>query len=248
MSGDAQARRTGRADPAGGDKGDRSYPPSATAILDAAEELFCARGFSAVSMRDIAAASGQHLSSANYYFGSKAGLFEAAFLRRIVPVNRRRLELLDRSLQARKCDLPDVVEAYLRPLFEDETSDAKRRARLIMLFSKQLLSNPDEHSYLQSYYEEVSRRFIRQIHAARPAMDITAAIWGYNYMIGILVFTLAGTEPMARLPEDLARTIVPDRRQDQTVARLKAFICAGLEAFAETSQEVPTGRGFEEAR
>lgn len=237
MSGDLQIRKTARAGPNGNDEGSKHYSPAATAILDAAEELFCARGFSAVSMRDIAAASGQHLSSANYYFGSKSGLFEAAFLRRIVPVNRRRLELLDLSIRAGKCDLPDVVEAYLRPLFEDETDGAGRRARLIMLFSKQLLSNPDEHSYLQSYYDEVSRRFISQIHATRPAMDITAAIWGYNYMIGVLVFTLAGTEPMARLPAEMARSIVPDASQHQRIARLKAFICAGLEALADTSTE-----------
>lgn len=215
-----------------GSKDDRPYSPAATAILDAAEELFCARGFSAVSMRDIAAASGQHLSSANYYFGSKAGLFEAAFLRRIVPVNQRRLELLERNIQAGKCDLPDIVDAYLRPLFEGEADDAGRRARLIMMFSKQLLSNPDEHSYLQSYYDEVSRRFISQIHAARPTMDIRAAIWGYNYMIGILVFTLAGMEPMARLPEELARAIASDSSHEETITRLKTFICAGLEAFA----------------
>lgn len=235
MSGDPLARRTGRAGPDGSVEVDRPHSPAATAILDAAEELFCTRGFSAVSMRDIAAASGQHLSSANYYFGSKSGLFEAAFLRRIVPVNRRRLELLDLNIEAGKCDLPDLVDAYLRPLFEGEADDTGRRARLIMLFSKQLLSNPDEHSYLQSYYDEVSRRFINQIHATRPAMDIKAAIWGYNYMIGVLVFTLAGTEPMARLPEELARTIVRDSRHDQTIARLKAFICAGIDALAETS-------------
>ena len=86
--------------------------------------------------------------------------------------------------------------------------------------------------YLQSYYDEVSRRFISQIHAARPTMDIRAAIWGYNYMIGILVFTLAGMEPMARLPEELARAIASDSSHEETITRLKTFICAGLEAFA----------------
>lgn len=238
MSDEPGASGTGRGSAGGGARNGRGQSPAARAILDAAEELFCARGFSAVSMREIAAASGQHLASANYYFGSKTGLFEAAFLRRIVPVNRRRLELLDMSLGVGRRDLPDIVDAYLRPLFEDAGDDtgdeAGRRARLIMLFSKQLLSNPDQHGYLQSYYDEVSRRFTGEIHAARSGMDITAAIWGYNYMIGILVFTLAGREPMARLPSELAGAIVPDRDAERTITRLKAFICAGLEALAET--------------
>lgn len=235
MSSEPGTGAAGRIGRRGEAESGKAYSPAATAILDAAEELFCARGFSAVSMREIAAASGQHLSSASYYFGSKTGLFEAAFLRRIVPVNRRRLELLDSSLRAGKRGLADVVDAYLRPLFEDEAGEAGRRARLIMLFSKQLLSNPDEHNYLQSYYDEVSRRFIGQIHAALPGMDRTAAVWGYNYMIGALVFTLAGREPMARVPDELAGAIVPDSDAEQTMARLKAFTYAGLEALAHTT-------------
>lgn len=209
-----------------------SLTASANAILDAAEKLFCAKGFSAVSMREIAAASGQHLSSANYYFGSKVGLFEAAFLRRIVPVNKRRVALLQEFRDAGRCELGDVVEAYLRPLFEAGPDDSGQTARLIMLFSKQLLSNPGEHSYLLEYYEETSQVFIDAICRARPDLDVASVVWGYTYMIGILVFTLAGQETAARIPADLMRRVEPDGSHEQTIARLRAFICAGIDGLA----------------
>lgn len=204
---------------------------SAKAILDAAETLFCVKGFSAVSMREIAAASGQHLSSANYYFGSKVGLFEAAFVRRIVPVNERRIAMLRDVQEARSFDLGDVVEAYLRPLFEAGPGDNGQTARLIMLFSKQLLSNPDEHSYLLEYYEETSQAFIDAIRQVRPDLDITAAVWGYTYMIGIMIFTLAGQETVARIPAGLVQQMVPDESHETTIARLRAFICAGIDGM-----------------
>lgn len=214
------------------DKDAPSLTASANAILDAAEKLFCNKGFSAVSMREIAAASGQHLSSANYYFGSKVGLFEAAFLRRIVPVNKRRVALLQEFRDAGRCELGDVVEAYLRPLFEARPDDSGQTARLIMLFSKQLLSNPGEHSYLLEYYEETSKVFIDAIGRARPNLDITSVVWAYTYMIGILVFTLAGQETVARVPDDLTRQMVPDESYDQTIARLRSFVCAGIDGMA----------------
>jgi AcrR family transcriptional regulator len=209
-----------------------SMTASANAILDAAEELFCSKGFSAVTMREIAATSGQHLSLANYYFGSKIGLFEAAFLRRIVPVNKRRIALVQEFRDAGRCDLGDVVEAYLRPLFEVGPGDSGKTARLIMLFSKQLLSNPGEHSYLLEYYEETSQVFIDAICSARPNLDVASAVWSYAYMVGILVFTLAGQETVARIPADLMRRVPPDESHEQTIRRLRGFICAGIDGMA----------------
>jgi AcrR family transcriptional regulator len=208
-----------------------SLTASANAILDTAEKLFCEKGFSAVSMREIATASGQHLASANYYFGSKIGLFEAAFLRRIVPVNKRRVVLLEEFLASGRCELSDVVEAYLRPLFEVAPGDGGQTARLIMLFSKQLLSNPSEHSYLLEYYEETSQVFISAILRARPRLDVASAVWGYSYMIGILVFTLAGQETMARIPTELMAQVAPDESYEQTIRRLSSFICAGIDGI-----------------
>lgn len=210
---------------------------TAQVILDAAEELFCARGFAGVSMRDIAAASGQPLASANYHFGSKAKLFEAVFLRRIVPVNQQRLALL-RTFQAEgRTALADIVEAYLRPLFAEDPEEPEpgRKARLIMLFSKQLLSSPDEHQYLLDYYEEVSRAFIDGLHRALPHRPVREAVWGYNYLIGILVFTLAGRAPTARMPARLHRYMSPSEAHSATIERLKRFICAGLAALDQPS-------------
>lgn len=209
---------------------------NADAILDTAEELFAQKGFSAVSMRMIAAESGQHLASANYYFGSKAGLFEAAFLRRIVPVNNRRVELLAQTRDAGPLTLASIVEAFVRPLFESaDGGDSASQAKLIMLFSKQVLTNPDEHSYLQTYYDEVARAFIPAIRESMPGLSEVDALWGYNYMIGILVFTLAGKAAVARLPEDYLAELEADESDAVTIERLVRFICAGLQALSTGS-------------
>ena len=61
-------------------------------LLDAAELLFATHGFEGTSMRAITQAADTSLSAANYHFGSKQALIEAALVRRIEPLNRRRLE------------------------------------------------------------------------------------------------------------------------------------------------------------
>lgn len=205
---------------------------NADAILDAAEGLFAQKGFSAVTMRMIATESKQHLASANYYFGSKSGLFEAVFLRLIVPVNKHRVELLA-ELTSKSTPKPeDLVNAYIRPLYEhEEAGQAPRKARLIMLFSKQVMSNPDEHKYLQNYYEDVARVYIEAIRESMPGISLADAIWGYNYMISILVFTLAGKASTAKIPDDFLKGIEQGEPDEVTIDRLTRFVCAGLKSL-----------------
>jgi AcrR family transcriptional regulator len=208
---------------------------SAEAILKAAGELFAQRGFAAVSMRQIATKSKQHLASANYYFGSKAGLFEAVFVRQIVPVNTRRIELLNERRTHGKLTLAAIVNSYVRPLFEvDRSTTHPFSAKLIMQFSKQLLSNPDEHNYLLEYYEEVSRNYIEALTAGAFGLSTQDAVWGYNYMVAVLVFTLAGKSSLAKLDESLLTSLDPDESDDLTIDRLTRFICAGIGALGKS--------------
>jgi AcrR family transcriptional regulator len=209
---------------------------SAEAILKTAGELFAQHGFAAVSMRMIAAKSKQQLSSANYYFGSKAGLFENVFLRRIVPVNIRRITLLKERLTNGPLKLSGIVDSFIRPLFEiNHTESHSFSAKLIMQFSKQLLSNPAEHEYLLEYYDEVSRDYITALTQGGFGLSTQDAIWGYNYLVAVLVFTLAGKSSVAKLPGDLVVSLDPKESDEVIISRLTRFICAGLTALRTSS-------------
>lgn len=48
-----------------------------TALLNAARELFSARSFRAVTVRELAAAAGVNPAMVNYHFGGKEGIYEA---------------------------------------------------------------------------------------------------------------------------------------------------------------------------
>src|SRR5512145_612481 len=65
-------------------------------ILDAAEALFMVHGYEATSLRSITAAAAVNLAAVNYHFGSKEELFQAVLTRRLDPMNRERIELLDK--------------------------------------------------------------------------------------------------------------------------------------------------------
>ena len=55
------------------------------AVLDAAEELFAARGYDGVSLQEIGAAAGVSRATPSYFFGSKEDLYQAVIDRSMAP-------------------------------------------------------------------------------------------------------------------------------------------------------------------
>lgn len=67
---------------AGGRRRRRGREQATTAMLDAAEGLFAERGYTAVSVREIAAEAGVSHALVHRYLGSKAEVYRAMLLRR----------------------------------------------------------------------------------------------------------------------------------------------------------------------
>jgi len=91
------------------------------AILRAAEELFARQGFDATSMQQIAEAAGVARATPSYFFGSKAGLYDAVLAR---AVDRAQTAIV-RAYEARDgSGAPeDAVEAYVDALLSFFASD-----------------------------------------------------------------------------------------------------------------------------
>jgi len=95
-------------------------------ILEAAERRFAEDGIEAVSLRQIAAESGQRNTSAvAYHFGTRTALVGALYEYRMAPINARRLEFL--------AEHPDgTVRTYVRALVEplaETLTDAEKAGR-----------------------------------------------------------------------------------------------------------------------
>ncbi|ANK80777.1 MAG: hypothetical protein TEF_08160 [Rhizobiales bacterium NRL2] len=89
-------------------------------LLLTAEKLFGQRGINGVSLREIVRAAGQRNASAlHYHFGSREGLIDAIFDKRMRAIEKRRMEMLDRiEAEGRTDDLRAIAETIVWPLAE----------------------------------------------------------------------------------------------------------------------------------
>ena len=110
-----------------------------SALLDCAERLFLAKGFEAVSVREITDAAGANVAAVNYHFSSKTELYRACLKRRLSQVAQRRIALIERiSSQASHATLNEIISVYVRDSFEE------------------ILRSPDGSRLLQTIYQEMS--------------------------------------------------------------------------------------------
>lgn len=95
--------------------GDKKSVRTRSTIIDAALELFEARGYEATTMRAIAAQAGVSVGNAYYYFGSKEQLIQGFYDRAQVAHAEASRPVLDaeRDLEAR---IAGVVDAWLETM------------------------------------------------------------------------------------------------------------------------------------
>ena len=183
-------------------------------------------------MRAIASSAHVNLASINYHFGSKEALVQAVFQRRLGPVNRERIDLLD-ELERASGDLPPspegIVEAFIRPALRLRRMGASQW-RILQRLLGHTISLPagKTRDVFLEQFSEVVRRFTTAMSRALPELSEREIFWRFFFMVGAIVQTLAMVDDMPRFSGDLCGDI-----DAETIERwLVPFLTAGLNAPA----------------
>jgi AcrR family transcriptional regulator len=209
-------------------------------ILDSAETLFAEKGVAATSLREITRDAEVNLAAVNYHFGSKTGLFEAVLERRLLPLNRERLEALDR-LEARNApesiEIGQILDALLRPAVRLIGVPASKGASFPKLFARVILEpNPEFQQIFRRQFDEIGVRFHDALSRCLPHLPRAELIWRAQFLIGAMAHTICHLGSIRDLCGDADAEPVDI---DELVGRLIAFATPGLKAPAPTPS--PTG-------
>jgi AcrR family transcriptional regulator len=205
-------------------------------ILDAAERLFAAHGFAGTSLRAITREAGVNLAAVHYHYGTKEDLLRAVLSRIVVPVNRERLEMLERAEE--KEDFPTVqgiLEAYLAPGLRT-VQDLGERGIVITRFLGRSYTEPTElvQALVREQFEDVGQRFTEALGRALPHMPEAELYWRFKLVVGVMTHIQADAGQGDAYAEDLSDV-------DGTVRRLVAFLAAGLRAPVPERQRAIRG-------
>jgi AcrR family transcriptional regulator len=190
-----------------------------TRILDAAEKLFGQKGFDVTSLRDITTEAQVNLAAVNYHFQSKDSLIDAVIERRILPVNQRRLEMLETAGPSPSVER--ILEAFMVPTLEADL------ATVIPLMGR-VLTNPDQ--FVEWLYKKrlsgTADRFMEALCQALPHVPRPELFWRLHFVAGAMSHVLLFSRALPILTNGLCD--LSDR--SALAQRLIAFGAAGLRA------------------
>jgi len=203
-------------------------PPDSTRerILDAAEGLFADEGFS-TSLRSITATAAVNLAAVNYHFGSKDGLIEQVFSRRLAPLNAERLEALDAVERDAANETPPPLEPIVRCFIAPaiRLSRDPQGATFMRLVGHTLGRRDDRLlSLFADQFKEVVVRFHRAIGRALPGLDSPDVFWRMLFMIGSMAHTMSLGDKIPYISGGICRPAPIDEMVD----RLVDFAVAGI--------------------
>jgi AcrR family transcriptional regulator len=198
-------------------------------IYDAAEELFSQHGLHGVTLKDVAKKVGVHHTLLNYYFDDKKALFDAVFARRAVVTSERRMKALDEYEAA--CGGQPTVEGALRAFLDtdlDTYIDGGEGWRNYAKLGAQVSNTPAWGADLMDqHFDPVVLRLIGLLRQALPDCPAQDIFWGYQFVTGALMLSLARTGRIDKLSGGLCSS------EDFAAVkeRLARFMAAGFHAI-----------------
>lgn len=195
-------------------------------ILDAAEELFSRHGLYGVTLKDVAKKVGVHHTLLNYYFEDKKKLFDAVFSRRATVTSERRMQALD-DYEASANGNP-TVEGALHAFLDTDLDlyiQGGESWKNYGALGAQVANTPEWGAELMDqHFDPVVLRLIGLLKKALPDCAEQDIFWGYHFVTGALLLTVARTGRIDKLSNGLCRS-------DDFVAvkeRMASFMAAGF--------------------
>jgi len=209
-------------------------------LLDAAERLFAEQGFDGTSLRAITTEAEANLAAVNYHFDSKEGLIAAVFKRRIEPLNRERLHLLQEAVEAvapQPPALEAVIRAFVAPplrLHQGRAGSAPF-ARLI----GRIFAEPSEVKMLiVGQFRETAERFIAVFQQILPHLPRPELFWRVHFLVGGMAHTSAAGDFI----HFFSQGACDPADADATIEQLVAFAAAGFRAPVLDPENTPMER------
>jgi AcrR family transcriptional regulator len=177
-------------------------------ILDSAEHLFARHGLHGVTLKDVGKQAEVHTSLLHYYFDDKKAIFDAVFARRAAVTAERRMAALDAYEEA--CEGQPTVEGALHAFLDTDLDlyiGGGEGWRNYAMLGAQVAMTPEWGAKLfDTHFDPVVLRLIDLLKRALPGCPEETIFWGYHFVTGGLVQTLARTGRIDALSGGLCKS------------------------------------------
>ncbi len=168
-------------------------------LLDAAERLFAQGSYESTSLRQITAEAGANLAAVHYHFGSKEGLFQAVFARRVGPINDERLRRLA-ELEARPGNPPPTLDELFAALLDPALvlRHEPGGAWFLRLMGRSFCEPGEHWNRVDREFDSLRDAYLPAFRRCLPQLGDEALRWRLFFAVGSMCVLLTGADQAAR--------------------------------------------------
>lgn len=203
-------------------------------LLEAAEELFCRRGYNETSVRDIASAAGCNLASINYYFGGKDNLYVEIWRRRLGAMRNARLASIREAMSGGgQPQLEALLKSYANS-FVEPLVDGGHSCRFVNLMAREMI---DPHLPPEMFLDEMVVPVMTALSDALLKICSWLSEWQVRLVILSVVGQLMHIVHAKGMFERSDHPEMPKLELTPMVDHVVRFSAAGIRAYAEETGE-----------
>lgn len=204
-------------------------------LVEAAEELFCQRGYNETSVREIAAIAGCNVAAVNYYFGGKDNLYREVWRRRLASMRQTRLASIEKVMSAStEPQLEDLLRSYAIS-FMEPLNNGSSRSWFVNLMAREMI---DPHLPRDMYLKEMVAPVVDALSKAL----LQLCPWLEQSNVSLVIFSIVGQLLMhmvfvKEMFEQSDNSDLPKIDLDTIVDHVVVFSAAGIRGYANRADK-----------
>lgn len=194
-------------------------------LLDAAEKLFCEKGYESTSVRDLTTEADCNVAAVNYHFGGKDQLYIQMFRRHMQDIVTQMMTNVADVMNSDDVSLEKLIRSIATFSLSSLATDAGEKPLLKLLVREMLNPHAGESFLMADIFQDYIELLVVSLTRLVPKMDRRKAM--------LCIYSIDGLNLHAILFSDFYFQGDPQLNLDGLIEYFVRFICAGIRSIAE---------------
>lgn len=196
-------------------------------LLDAAEKLFCSKGFHATSVRELTAEANCNLAAVNYHFGGKDQLYVEMFRREFEMMIERNLESINTIMNGPEPTAEKLIRAILEPSIR-QISEHEPKGQVMRMLVREVMNKKVDPEFVA---KDIKVRLFDRI--GRAFKQLVPTLPDDEMILTLVVSSFDGVLLHPFLFMELYHKTMPGLTIDVLIDHMVKFVAAAIRGYAK---------------
>jgi AcrR family transcriptional regulator len=197
-------------------------------LLDAAEKLFCRKGFHAVSVRELTTEAGCNIAAVNYHFGGKEKLYTEMFRRQFEMMIQGNLDIIDRIMTAPEPTVENLTRAIVEPAIYRVVQN-EANSRVLRMLVRVVLDKQIDSDYV---VRDIKERLFDRLGGALK--QLVPGLPEDKEQLTLVVCSFDGVILHPFLFYEMYMKMIPGLTVEQLIDHIVKFVASAIRGYAKS--------------